>query len=257
MASSSQAQPRAALLVTCLVDLFRPSVGFAANDLVEGAGCRVEVPPTQTCCGQPAHNAGATHEARAIAKRVIGEFADHDYVVAPSGSCAGMVHCHYPELFEDDPDWQTRARALAGKTFELTSFLVDRLGVDKVASRLDGIAAYHDGCSGKRELGISAQPRRLLQSVEGLEVRERKDPGLCCGFGGTFAVTFDRISARMTGDCARDLEGTGAQFLLGGDLGCLLNLAGWLRRKGSPVEVRHVAEILAGRMDTAPIGRAG
>ncbi len=247
--------PKVALLVTCLVDLFRPSVGFAAIELLEGAGCRVEVPGSQTCCGQPAHNAGDVASSRAIARRVIAAFAAYDFVVAPSGSCAAMLGRHYPDLLADDPDWAARARSLAAKTHELTSFLVDIMGVDGIAASWDGIAAYHDSCSGLNELAIRAQPRRLLQSVAGLRLKERDGAQACCGFGGTFCVTFGEISARMAGDCARAHEATGAQLLLGGDLGCLLNLAGWLKRQGSPVRVRHVAELLAGRMDIPAIGQ--
>src|SRR5215472_5687163 len=158
---------RVGLFVTCLVDLIRPSVGFAAVKLLEKAGCTVAV-PRQTCCGQPAFNSGDRASARAIAEQVIEAFAPYDYVVAPSGSCAGMLRIHYPELFHGDPNWRPRADAFAAKTFELVSFLVDVMKVERVNARFAGTVTYHDACSGLRELGIRAQPRKLLAGVEGL-----------------------------------------------------------------------------------------
>src|SRR5215213_10848245 len=163
---------RVALLVTCLVDLFRPSIGFAAVKLLEEAGCVVEVPRAQTCCGQPAYNSGDRNDAKAIARRVIEIFSGYDYVVAPSGSCAGMVKAHYPEMFADEPDMRARAEELATRTHELISFLVDVRGISAVNARWNGTATYHDSCSGLRELGVKAQPRQLLSSVAGLELRE-------------------------------------------------------------------------------------
>src|SRR5712664_1748227 len=161
---------RVGLFVTCLVDLFRPSVGFAAVALLEAAGCMVEVPRAQTCCGQPAYNSGDRADAKAIARQVIAAFAGYDYVVAPSGSCAGMLRVHYPELFADEPAMLAEAEELAARTWELVSFLVDIRGMDRVAMRWDKSATYHDACSGLRELGVQAQPRLLLASVEGLRL---------------------------------------------------------------------------------------
>ena len=251
------ATARVALLVTCLVDLFRPSVGFAAVKLLEEAGCSVEVPRTQTCCGQPAYNSGDRGDARAIARRVIETFSGYDYVVAPSGSCAGMVKVHYPEMFADEPEMRARAEELASRTHELVSFLVDVRGMSTVAARWDRIATYHDSCSGLRELGVKAQPRTLLASVDGLELRELPGAEICCGFGGTFCVKYPEISDKMVGDKAADIAATGADSVLAGDLGCLLNIAGKLTRLGVPVETRHVAEVLAGMADEiAPIGAA-
>ena len=247
-----QAKPRVALLVTCLVDLYRPNVGFSAIRLLEDAGCTVEVPPGQTCCGQPAYNSGDRATAKDLARAVIDAFLPYDHTVVPSGSCGGMVIHHYPTLFADDPQYRARAEALAAKTHELVSFLTDVMGVERVAARYDGIVAYHDSCSGLRELGIRTQPRRLLASVEGLSLRELKDPELCCGFGGTFCVKYPDISTRMVADKVQDVVATGADTLLAGDLGCLLNIAGRLKREGRPVKVRHVAEVLAGRTGAAP-----
>ena len=249
------ATARVALLVTCLVDLFRPSVGFAAVKLLEEAGCAVEVPRAQTCCGQPAYNSGDREDAKAIARRVIDVFAGYDYVVAPSGSCAGMVKVHYPEMFADEPEMRARAEELAARTHELISFLVDVRGMNAVNARLDRTTTYHDACSGLRELDVKAQPRRLLSTVEGLRLRELPGAEVCCGFGGTFCVKYPEISDKMAGDKAADIAATGADVVLAGDLGCLLNIAGKLTRLGVPVEARHVAEVLAGMADEiAPIG---
>jgi L-lactate dehydrogenase complex protein LldE len=246
---------RVGLFVTCLVDLIRPSVGFATAKLLEDAGCVVDV-PRQSCCGQPAFNSGDRATAQDIARQVITAFAPHDYVVAPSGSCAGMIKAHYPELFRGDPNWQPRADALAEKTYELTSFLVDICGVDRVAARLDATATYHDSCSGLRELGVHDQPRRLLAAVAGLQLAEMRDAHVCCGFGGTFCVKYPEISNAMVGKKAAAIAATGASLLLAGDLGCLMNMAGKLQRDGATVEVRHVAEVLAGMTGEPAIGVA-
>ncbi len=182
-------------------------------------------------------------------------FIGYDYVVAPSGSCAGMLRLHLPSLFEDDPNLRARADALGAKVYELTSFLVDVLRVDSLPAQPGaGTVTYHDGCSGLRELGVKDQPRRLLRSI-GASVVEMTEPEICCGFGGTFCVKYPEISVRMVSDKARDIAATGAPTVLAGDLGCLLNIAGRLSREGRPVAARHVAEVLAGTTaDTPPIG---
>jgi L-lactate dehydrogenase complex protein LldE len=246
--------PRVALFVTCLVDLFRPGIGFAAVKLLEQAGCRVEVPSAQVCCGQPAYNSGDRADARAIARQVIDTFAGYDYVVAPSGSCAGMIHEHYPALFADDPAMLARARELAARTFELMAFLVDVRGVEATGAQFAGTVTYHDSCSGLRELGVKAQPRRLLAAVDGLTLVELPGAEACCGFGGTFCVKYPELSNRMVSDKTADIAATGAGTLLAGDLGCLLNMAGKLQREGRGVAVRHVAELLAGMADGPAIG---
>jgi L-lactate dehydrogenase complex protein LldE len=243
---------RVGLFVTCLVDLIRPAVGFAAVKLLEQAGCTVEV-PAQTCCGQPAFNSGDRATTRAIAEQVIAAFEPYDYVVAPSGSCAGMLKAHYPEVFEGDAAWTARVAAFCAKTHELISFLVDVLGVEKVAARHDGAVTYHDSCSGLRELGIRAQPRKLLASVQGLTLKELYDSDVCCGFGGTFCVKYPEISNTIVTKKAEHIAASGADTLLAGDLGCLMNMAGKLQRLGKNVAVRHVAEVLAG-VDTPAIG---
>ncbi len=246
---------RVGLFVTCLVDLFRPSVGFAAVKLLEAAGCTVEVPPTQTCCGQPAYNSGDKADTKVIARQVLDAFEGFDYVVVPSGSCGGMIKQHYLELFADEPALYQRAQHLAKRTYELVSFLTDVLRLERVEARYDGVATYHDACSGLRELGVKEQPRKLLRSVRGLRLAELPGAEICCGFGGTFCIKYPEISDRMVADKAADIAATGADTLLAGDMGCLLNMAGKLTRLGKPLRVRHVAEVLAGVTDeTPPIG---
>ena len=243
---------RVALLVTCLVDLFRPTVGFAAVKLLEQAGCAVEVPRAQTCCGQPAYNSGDRADTKAIARQVIAAFAGYDYVVAPSGSCAGMVKVHYPELFADEPATLAKARELAARSYELVSFLAEVRGMESVAAVWPRAVTYHDACSGLRELGVKAQPRHLLASVEGLRLTKSAGAEVCCGFGGTFCVKYPEISDKMVTDKAADIAATGAEAVLAGDLGCLLNIAGKLSRLGHRIETRHVAEVLAGMTEDVP-----
>lgn len=255
MNSSQPQKPRVALFVTCLVDLFRPSVGFAAVKLLEDAGCVVEV-PSQTCCGQPGFNSGDRGSARAIALKTIAAFEGYDYIVVPSGSCGGMLAKHYPELFAGEPDLAQKARDFAGRTHELVSFLTDVLFVSKVAARFEGAVTYHDSCSGLRELGVQSQPRKLLASVAGLQLVEMAENDVCCGFGGMFAVKYGEISNAIVEKKAANIAACGAPTLLAGDLGCLMNMAGKLSRQGSAIEVRHVAEVLAGMCEAPPIGQA-
>ena len=243
---------RVALFVTCLVDLFRPTVGFAAVKLLEDAGCTVEVPRRQTCCGQPAYNSGDRADSKAIALQVFDAFVGYDYVVAPSGSCAGMLRVHYPELFADDSENLPRARELAERSWELVSFLVDVCGMQAVVANWQRTITYHDACSGLRELGVKLQPRQLLASVAGLSIAELPGAEVCCGFGGTFCIKYPEISDKMVSDKATDIAATGVQAVLAGDLGCLLNMAGKLYRQGRHVEVRHVAEVLAGMTGGVP-----
>ncbi len=238
---------RVGFFVTCLVDLMRPSIGFAALKLLQGAGAQIVVPATQTCCGQPAYNSGDRDDTKRLAAKLIAEFEDCDYVVGPSGSCTGMIRTHYPELFADDPDMAKRAAALAAKTYELTQFLVDVLKVERVPGTFNGTITYHDSCAGLREMGVKAQPRALLAKVPGLTLKEMAEPETCCGFGGTFAVKFGEISTRMADNKCSDVESAGANALVLGDLGCMLNIEGRLRRRGdTTTKVLHVAEVLAG-----------
>jgi L-lactate dehydrogenase complex protein LldE len=256
MTAPTLARPRVGLFVTCLVDLIRPSVGFAAAKLIEQSGCDVDVPTGQTCCGQPAYNSGDKASARDIACQTIAAFETHDYVVAPSGSCAGMLKSHYPSLLADDRAWGPRAKAFAGKVHELISFLVDVRGMKGVEASFPGRVTYHDSCSGLRELGVREQPRQLLRSVKGLELVELTDADVCCGFGGTFAVKYPDISNAIVSRKADHVSATGADLLLAGDLGCLMNMAGKLSREGRAISVRHVAEVLAGETADPAIGEA-
>lgn len=253
-AAKAPEKPRVGLFVTCLVDLFRPSVGFSAVKLLEDAGCEVHVPRAQTCCGQPAYNSGDRRDAREIAQQVIEAFEEFDFIVAPSGSCAGMLKHHYAELFADDEKWRARAEAFSGKVYELVSFLADVMFVSKLDVSHSGTVTYHDSCSGLRELGVQAQPRKLLKSVMGLALKEMKDADVCCGFGGTFCVKYPDISNKIVSEKTSQIKASGAELLLAGDLGCLMNMAGKLKREGSQIQARHVAEVLAGMTDGPAIG---
>jgi L-lactate dehydrogenase complex protein LldE len=246
---------RVGLFVTCLVDLLRPTVGFAAVKLLEDAGCTVDV-PSQTCCGQPAFNSGDRRTTREIAEQVVSAFEPYDAVVVPSGSCAGMLKVHYPELFHGDPNWLPRVDAFCAKTFELVSYLTDVLKVAKVEAQFAGTVTYHDSCSGLRELGIKAQPRKLLAGIDGLKLEEMPDSDVCCGFGGTFCVKYPDISNAIVAKKADRIASTGADTLLAGDLGCLMNMAGKLQRLGHAVHARHIAEVLAGMTDVPAIGES-
>lgn len=235
------------LFVTCLVDLMRPSIGLATLKLLEDAGCDVIVPEGQTCCGQPAYNSGDRKDAKALARKVVAEFERCEYVVAPSGSCSGTIRTHYPELFKDEPEMLARVEALASRTYELTDFLVNVAHMESVPGTLRGTITYHDSCSGLREMGVKKQPRQLLASMPGIQVKEMKEPEACCGFGGTFAVKYGDISARIADHKCRDIETTGADAVVLGDLGCMMNIEGRLRRRGDQhTRVLHIAEVLAG-----------
>ena len=235
------------LFVTCLVDLMRPRIGFAALRLLEAAGCEVVVPATQTCCGQPAYNSGDRRAARLLAQKLIPEFEGCDYVVAPSGSCVGMIRTHYPELFADDAAWLARAAALGSRTYELADFLVTVAKLDRVPGDFSGTVTYHDACSGLRELGVKAQPRALLAKLPGVTLKEMNGAEECCGFGGTFAVKFGDISARIVEKKCDAIRARGADAVVLGDLGCMLSIEGKLRRQGDEkTRVLHIAEILSG-----------
>jgi len=241
---------RVGLFVTCLVDLMRPSIGFAALELLEAGGAEVYVPPGQTCCGQPAYNAGDRADALPLARKVVEEFEACDWLVAPSGSCSGMIRTHYADLFADDPAWAARAAALAAKTRELTDFLVDVLKVAKVPGGYRGQVTYHDSCSGLREMGVKAQPRALLGAMPGVELVEMSECETCCGFGGAFAVKFGEIATRLADNKCEHIAQSGAGAVVLGDLGCMLHIEGRLRRRGDDAtKVLHVAEVLAGHVE--------
>lgn len=242
---------RVGLFVTCLVDLMRPRIGFATLDLLQQAGCEVVVPDTQTCCGQPGYNSGDRAPAIALARKLVREFADCEYVVVPSGSCAGMIRAHYPEMLKDVPEYERGAfTALAARTYELTDFLVNVVRYAKKSKTQIKTMTYHDSCSGLRELGIKQQPRALLAQVEGTELREMNECEQCCGFGGAFALKFGEISAHIAERKCENIAASGAEAVVLGDLGCMLNIEGRLRRRGDQqTQVLHIAEVLRGHAD--------
>jgi L-lactate dehydrogenase complex protein LldE len=249
---------RVGLFVTCLVDLMRPRIGFAALRLLQAAGCDVVVPTSQTCCGQPGYNSGDRKSALALARKVLGEFETCDYVVAPSGSCAGMIRTHYPDLFSDQPAERERARQLCERTYELTDFLVNVAKLEHVPGVFQGEVTYHDSCSGLRELGVRTQPRSLLAKVAGLKLKEMDEADVCCGFGGMFAVKFGDISAHIADRKCDNVAAAGTDAVVLGDLGCMLNIEGRLRRRGDMnTKVLHVAEVLAGALDSGPVSVRG
>ena len=245
--TTQSGRTRVGLFVTCLVDLLRPQIGFAAARLIEACHCQVFV-PTQSCCGQPVYNAGDEPKAARLARQNIGIFESFDYLVVPSGSCAAMIREHYPKLLQEDADWHQRAREMAAKTFELSQFLVDVMKVEPDPAPAhawrNAKITYHDSCAGLRELGIRAQPRILLRQRAGISIDEMTNSEICCGFGGAFCVKFPEISTAMVDGKIAGMHETGAELLLGGDLGCLMNIAGRLKRTGSKVNVMHYAELL-------------
>ncbi len=261
--SQSSQGPNVGLFITCPVDLIRPSIGFATVKLLEQAGCRVSV-PEQSCCGQVAFNNGLPDETRTLAWNIVQSFKDFDYVVTPSGSCGGMIKHHYPELFDQDPR-KAEVEAFSQKVYELTTFLTEVLNYTPDNPNIDlsgQTITYHDSCAGLRELGIKQQPRQLLKQCSGVDVTEMADTDVCCGFGGTFCVKYSDVSNRMVGDKAKNIRQSGASMVLGGDLSCLLNIAGKLQRDagqspGDPVvQVRHIAEVLAGDLSAPAIGES-
>jgi L-lactate dehydrogenase complex protein LldE len=232
------------LFVQCLVDGFFPHVGEAMVRILEKLGARLDYPPDQTCCGQPAFNAGYRKEARRAARHFIEVFEHAGCIVCPSGSCTHMVREHYPLLFANEPEWRKRAIAVSRKTFEFTEFLVDGLGVDDLGARFAGRITYHDSCHLSRGLGIREQPRRLLRNVRGAEFVEMPASDCCCGFGGAFAVKYADISTAMLEDKVRFIGASGADVVVGCDAGCLMNIQGMLSRKGLPIKTMHIAELL-------------
>ncbi len=247
-------RPSVALFVTCLVDAMRPSIGFASLKVLEEAGFDVIVPSGQTCCGQPALNSGDRATAEDLARRTIAALEPFDHVVIPSGSCAATVRVHYPEILEHDATWGPRAQALAAKTWEILAYLDEVRGWRPEGVALPATATYHDSCSGLRELGIKRQPRRLLSAIDGLALTPLAGAETCCGFGGTFCVKYPAISNAIVGEKAKAIDATGAELLLAGDLGCLMNMAGKLHRDGSPVRAFHAIELVAGMGDGPAIG---
>lgn len=250
---------RASLFVTCMVDLLRPEVGEATAAILEHLGVAVDVPDAQTCCGQPAWNAGHPAEARPVARTLLDAMEDAEVVVAPSGSCVGMIRSYYPSLFRGTRD-ERRARAVAAKTYELSEFVVDVLGVDSLGGRWEGTATYHDSCHGLRELGLRGQGRRLLSGIEGLRLVEMARPETCCGFGGTFSLKLPDVATAMADDKLVQAEATHADVVVAGDVGCLAHIGGRMSRMGSTMRPVHLATIVAEAAGLVPAtagGRAG
>lgn len=247
--------PRVGLFVTCLVDFFRPNIGFATAQLLTAAGCTPHVPVRQTCCGQPSYNSGILDDTRSLAKQTIVAFERYDYVAVPSGSCAGQLR-KYPALFPDQPRWRRRAEDLARRSHDILSFLIDVVALEHVRARYPHCVTYHDSCSSLRQLAVREQPRRLLARVEDLELVEMTDTEVCCGFGGTFCVKYPAISARLVTDKVANIVASGADTVLAGELGCLMNIAGRLRRMKKPVRAFHAVEVLANRAQPPGIGEA-
>ena len=245
---------RIALFATCLIDSFRPSAGFAVIKLLEQAGYQVDVPEMQTCCGQPAYNNGDLKSARKIAQQTIEIFEQYDYVIIPSGSCAGMLIQHYPNLFEDNPEWKNKATDLSRRCYEFTIFLHDVCKKITFPIKNKVSITCHDSCSSLRETGSKQQIRNLINSNKNLNLIELNDSDTCCGFGGTFCVKYPEISEQMVNDKVANIMATGAEILVSADLGCLLNIAGRLKRLKSPIKVFHIAELLAGETDKAGMG---
>lgn len=235
------------LFVTCLVDSFFPDVGLAVVDILEDLGLDVQFPQAQTCCGQPAFNAGFWDDARAMARHTINVLAESDApIVIPSGSCADMIIHHYPEILAGDITYAAKAREVAGRTYEFTQFLVDVLGDTDLDVQSSGCLTYHASCHGLRGLGIKQQPRRLLDHIQGVEQNELPDSEACCGFGGLFAVKMGNISGAILKRKLDNIESTGADTVVGTDVSCLMHIAGGLRRRGSQIQVKHLAELLKG-----------
>jgi L-lactate dehydrogenase complex protein LldE len=233
------------LFVQCLVDGLYPDVGEAMLTIFKRLGIQVNCPMDQTCCGQPAFNAGYRKAARVAARRFIEIFEHAEWIVCPSGSCVSMVKNHYPELFKDDAAWAERAKQLGLRTFELSQFLVDILGIEDTGAAYNGKITYHDSCHLLRGLGVGEQPRRLIRHLKGADFVEMKDPDRCCGFGGTFSVKYPGISTAMVDDKIRNIIASGADTVTGCDISCLMNIQGRLSRMGSPIKVLHIAQLLA------------
>ena len=235
------------LFIQCIIDGIFPEVGFAVVRIFEKLGIEVECPAEQTCCGQPAFNSGYRKEARRAAEHFMEVFDDAEVIVCPSGSCVNMVRNHYPELFKDDRKWLPRALETAKRTFELSEYLVDVLGIDDLGASYEGRITYHDSCHLLRGLGVKEQPRKLIRKIRDAEFVEMKDSDKCCGFGGAFSVKYPEISAAILEDKIKNIIDSNAEVVTGCDMGCLMNIQGLLSRKRLPVKTLHIAQLLTGQ----------
>ncbi|MDN4075378.1 (Fe-S)-binding protein [Fictibacillus terranigra] len=234
------------LFATCLVDMFQSDVGKATVELLERLGCEIDFPEAQVCCGQPAYNSGYVKESKEAMKRMIETFENAEYVVSPSGSCTAMFR-EYPHVFKGDSIWEPRALKLAEKTYELTQFIVDVLKIEDVGARFEGKVTYHTSCHMTRLLRVASAPMTLLKNVNGLEFTMLPGKEQCCGFGGTFSVKMGQISEQMVDEKVMHIEETGADYIIGADAGCMLNIGGRIQRTGKPIQVLHIAEVLNSR----------
>jgi L-lactate dehydrogenase complex protein LldE len=237
---------KVSLFATCLVDMFQSNVGKATVELLERLGCEIDFPESQVCCGQPSYNSGYVNDTKEAMKRMIDTFIDAEYIVSPSGSCAFMLK-EYQHIFKDDPVWEPKAKKIADKTYELTQFIVDVLKVEDVGARFEGSVTYHTSCHMTRLLGVKKAPMILLKNVKGLQFTELPGKEQCCGFGGTFSVKMAEISEQMVDEKIHHIEETDAEYLIGADAGCLMNIGGRIERKGKPIKVLHIAEVLNSR----------
>lgn len=235
---------RVSLFITCLADQLYPEVGESVVRLLHRYGCEVDFPETQTCCGQPAFNSGYQDEAREVARNLIRAFEHSDYVVSPSGSCTGMVHHYYPQLFESEPEWKAKAEQLIERTYEFSQFMVNVLGVTDLGAEFSEKITYHPSCHATRLLGVKEEPGKLLENVKGLEFIDLPRKEDCCGFGGTFAVKMADMSEAMVCEKAANVCATNACVLVGTDMGCLMNIGGRLNKENKPVKVMHLAQLL-------------
>ncbi len=234
---------KVSFFITCMCDIITPEVGKHAVELLERLGCEVDFPVAQTCCGQPAFNSGYLEDAKESMKQMMRAFKDSEYVVGPSGSCVGMLR-EYPKVFKDDPEWEQPAKELAAKAYELTQFIVDVLDMEDVGARFHGRVTYHPSCHMTRILGVKEAPLKLLKNVKDLNLIELPIKEDCCGFGGTFAVKNSIISGEMVKEKSKHVSETRAEYLVGGDMACLLNIGGRMQREGKYVEIKHIVEIL-------------
>lgn len=232
------------LFIPCFVDQIYPETGFNMVKVLEKAGCTVDYNPNQTCCGQPAFNAGYWDEAKAVGQKFLKDFHTYDYIVAPSASCTGFVRNYYGKLFDNSAS-HNDMKLLQKNLFEFTEFLVKVLHVEDLGASLEGVATYHDSCSGLREINIKSEPRKLLEHVKGLEIREMEDTETCCGFGGTFAVKYEPISTGMADQKLANAMATDADYLISTDLSCLMHLDGYIKKRGLKIKPMHIADVLA------------
>ena len=232
------------LFIPCFIDQLYPQTAFNMVKVLEKAGVAVKYNEDQTCCGQPAFNAGFRNEARDVCSKFLKDFSGHDYVVAPSASCVGFVKNYYSTMF-DNSSLHNDVRDLGKRIYEFSSFLVNVLGIEDVGATLHGKATYHDSCAGLRECRIKEEPRKLLSQVKGLELLEMNDVETCCGFGGSFAVKFETISVAMADQKVNNALQTGADYIISTDVSCLMHLDGYIRHKGYPIRTMHIADVLA------------